>query len=51
MIMTGESIDAKEALWVGLIKDIYSPETLLEEAIILGSKMAWMSMTALSYAK
>ena len=51
MILTGEIIDAKEAHRIGLVKDLYSPETLLDEAVILASKIARYSMPALSLAK
>ena len=51
MILTGETIDAKEAHRIGLVKDVYSPETLIDEAILLASKISWYSMPALSLAK
>ena len=51
LITTGETIDAKEALAWGLVKNVYSPDTLIEEAIILATKMARMPMVALSFAK
>jgi enoyl-CoA hydratase len=51
MITTGDIIDAKEALRIGLISKIFAPDEILDGAIQLASKMARFSMVALSSAK
>lgn len=51
MILTGESIDAEEALRCGLIHRVFPLATLLDEALELARDMAEKSPLSLSYIK
>ena len=51
MILTGETIDAVEALRIGLLNRVASPESLPEMASELATGMAAKSPLSLSYAK
>lgn len=51
MILTGESIDAGEALRVGLISRVVASEALMQSARELAREMATKSPLSLSYAK
>ena len=51
IIYTGDVIDARSALQMGLINKIVPPEKLMEEAKALARKLLSKSSLALSYAK
>ncbi|MCU6668867.1 2,3-dehydroadipyl-CoA hydratase [Enterobacteriaceae bacterium H4N4] len=51
MVLTGESITARQALAAGLVSDIYPPELLLEYALQQAEVMARHSPLALQTAK
>ena len=51
MILTGDSITAKEAQMIGLISRVTSPETCLEEAIALAKVIAERPPIAVQRAK
>lgn len=51
LILTGEIIDAAEALRIGLVNRVVPAEKLKEEALALAKKMAEKSMKTLIYAK
>ena len=40
LLMTGDTIDAEEALRIGLVQKVYDEELLLDEAITLGNKIS-----------
>lgn len=51
IVYTGDVIDARNALQMGLINKIVPPEKLMEEAKALARKLLSKSSVALSYAK
>jgi enoyl-CoA hydratase len=51
LCFTGDIIAAKEALALGLINHVFPPESLLEEAMALGKKIAAKSAAALMLIK
>jgi enoyl-CoA hydratase len=51
MILSGQTIDAAEALRIGLVQKVFEPGQLIEEAKILASKIAGMSPFAVKTAK
>ena len=51
MILTGELIDAAEALRIGLINRMVPPTSLMETAMTLAREMASKSPLAMSYVK
>ena len=51
MILTGELIDAAEALRIGLINRVVPPTGLMETAMRLAREMASKSPLAMSYVK
>ena len=51
IVYTGEVIDARSALQMGLINKVVPPEKLMEEAKALARKLLSKSSVALSYAK
>lgn len=51
LIMLGEVLSAEEALKLGIVNKVVSPERLLEEAIGIARKLAEKSPTAVSIAK
>ena len=51
MILTGETIDAEEALRCGLIHRVFPPDALMKAALDLAGDMAEQSPLSLSYAK
>lgn len=51
LILTGEIIDAQEALRIGLVERVVPHEKLLSEAEILASKLAGLGPVALKLAK
>lgn len=51
LIMTGEPIDAAEALRIGLVDEVHEPETLLSQAIALADTLALRAPYAMRTAK
>jgi enoyl-CoA hydratase len=51
MILSGQPIDAAEALRIGLVQKVTEPETLIEETKKLATKIAEMSPIAVKTAK
>jgi enoyl-CoA hydratase len=51
VVFTGDAIDARTALEIGLINRVVPPERLMEEAKALAKKLLTKSGTALAYAK
>jgi enoyl-CoA hydratase/carnithine racemase len=51
MILTGELIDAQEALRIGLVNKVVSRKDLIEVAVKVGQEMASKGPIALRYAK
>jgi enoyl-CoA hydratase len=51
LIFTGDMIDAQEALRIGLVNKVVSPETLIEAAKNLSMKIMEVSPTAMRIAK
>lgn len=51
LIFTGDTIDAQEALRIGLVNQVVSPEALIEEAKNLANKIMEVSPTAVRIAK
>jgi enoyl-CoA hydratase len=51
LIFTGDMIDAQEALRIGLVNQVVSPDTLIEEAQGLAKKIMEVSPTAMRIAK
>jgi enoyl-CoA hydratase len=51
LIFTGDTIDAQEALRIGLVNQVVSPEALIEEAKKLANKIMEVSPTAVRIAK
>jgi enoyl-CoA hydratase/carnithine racemase len=51
MILTGETIDAKEAHRVGLVNKVVPPEELMSTAMSMAQEMASKSSIALRYTK
>ncbi len=51
MILTGESVDARTALSIGLVRSVHPDESLMEEAMALGRKLAEGPSLALRAAK
>ena len=51
LILTGNMISADEALASGLVARVYSPETLVEEALKMGEKIASFSKPIVQMAK
>jgi enoyl-CoA hydratase/carnithine racemase len=51
MILTGESMDAAEALRIGLINRIVSADALMDSAMEMAQEMATKSPLSLSYSK
>jgi enoyl-CoA hydratase/carnithine racemase len=51
LILLGETIDAKEALRIGLVSGVYPRDKLAAEAEALASRMAERGPIALRYAK
>ncbi|NLY10048.1 MAG: hypothetical protein GXZ11_09230 [Tissierellia bacterium] len=51
LIFTGEIIDAKKALEIGLVNDVVEPEELMDKVLELAGKIAKNSKSAVSMAK
>ena len=51
LIYTGRMIDSNEALQIGLVNAVTTPETLLEEAMTMAKMIAKNSQSAVRYAK
>lgn len=51
LIFTGKMINAAEAHRIGLVDEVYSPETLMEEALKMANQIAANAPTAVRYAK
>lgn len=51
MICTGHTIDAQEALRIGLISTVYAPETLLPQAVAMAQQIAGNAPLAVRAAK
>ena len=51
LIFTGDTIDAQEALRIGLVNQVVNPEALIEEAKNLANKILEVSPTAVRIAK
>jgi len=51
LILTGEMITAEEALHIGLVQKVVSPETLMEEVMKIAGKMASNGSHAIRKAK
>lgn len=51
LIFTGDIIDAQEALRIGLVNAVYSPDALLEEARNIARKIQAAGPTAVRFAK
>jgi enoyl-CoA hydratase len=51
LIFTGKMIDAAEAHRIGLVDEVYPPETLLEEALKMANQIAANAPIAVRYAK
>lgn len=51
LILTGEMIDAREALRIGLVNRVVAPEDLLAEARLLAQKIAAKGLVALRLCK
>ena len=51
LIFTGKMINAAEAYRIGLVDEIYPPETLMEEALKMANQIAANAPTAVRYAK
>ena len=51
LLMTGEVINAAEAKRIGLVHDIYPPETLMEEAMRLAERLAQNSPSVIARLK
>lgn len=51
LIFTGDTIDAQEALRIGLVNQVVSPEALIEEVKKLANKIMEVSPTAVRIAK
>jgi enoyl-CoA hydratase/carnithine racemase len=51
LILTGEEVDAQEALRIGLIHKIVPPKTVMEASLTLGQEMARKAPAALRLAK
>jgi enoyl-CoA hydratase len=51
LILTGQMIDASDALRIGLVQKVVSHENLLNESLIIASKIAEKGMAAVKTAK
>jgi enoyl-CoA hydratase len=51
LTLTGQMIDASEALRIGLVQKVVTPENLLNEAMIIASKIVEKGSVAVSEAK
>lgn len=51
MILTCKTINAEEALRIGLVNAIYEPEDLMTQALLMAQKMVANAPLALKYAK
>src|SRR4051812_37960942 len=51
MTLSGDAIDAEQALRIGLVQHVSAPETLLDDALALAARMAQPPPTALRMAK
>lgn len=51
MIFTGQSIDAQEALRIGIVNAVYEPDTLMKEAIAMATQIASNAPLAVRAAK
>ncbi len=51
LLMTGDTIDAEEALRIGLVQKVFDDEQLLDEAVSLGNRIASQGPDALRTVK
>jgi len=51
MVLSGDPIDAQEALRIGLVQRVVPPDRLMHEALTLAAKLAGKAPVALRLAK